>query len=110
MKTSFLNILVLVAVTALFSMTMGTAGRASICTANRALSIDGDPNDPEPHPECTFETVIDGDPNDPEPHPECTFETVIDGDPNDPEPHPEFTFETVIDGDPNDPEPHPETA
>ncbi|HLB74878.1 MAG TPA: hypothetical protein VJJ98_12725 [Sedimentisphaerales bacterium] len=68
MKSSLLNILVLAAFTAVFSMTMVTVGSAGICGASPALSIEDDPN--EPQPECAFETVIDGDPNDPEPQPE----------------------------------------
>ena len=110
MKSLFLNILVLAAVTALLSMTMGTAGSASTCGANQAIPIDDDPNEPEPQPECTFGLVIDEDPNEPEPQPEHTFGLVIDEDPNEPEPQPEYTFGIVIDEDPNDPEPQPETA
>ena len=88
MKSLLLNLLVLGAFMALFSMTAATVGSAGMSGANPALSIDDDPN--EPQPEHTFGMLIDEDPNEPnEPQPECTFETVIDGDPNDPEPQPE---------------------
>jgi len=88
MKSSLLNLLVLGAFTAVFSMTMVTVGSAGISGANQALSIDDDPN--EPQPEHAFGILIDEDPNDPnEPQPECTFDAVIDGDPNDPDPEPQ---------------------
>ena len=49
MKSPFLNILVLAAVTALLATTMGTAGGASTCRANQAISIDDDTNEPDSH-------------------------------------------------------------